>query len=212
MSNFKYRPLNPDRKEIRLLVFEPDSGAKQEDNAALRCIVRHVSLLDEPKVSYYTVSYCWGLDPPSDKITLNGEEAWVPSSAIGALRTVCHPVYGKRDLAVWIDAICINQADDVEKSQQVAMMKDVYATAAQVLIWLGDEGPTTALGFEAINAVLDANSNGVNVDYEFFSDRADWVNLVNVFDSPYFGRLWPVQEICLSKSAICWRGKCCVGW
>jgi hypothetical protein len=42
-----------------------------------------------------------------------------------------------RKRLIWADAVCINQADDEEKSWQVRMMGDVYRNADRVLIWLG---------------------------------------------------------------------------
>lgn len=41
------------------------------------------------------------------------------------------------DLLLWVDAICINQLDDTEKSWQVAQMADLYSNAEQTLIFLG---------------------------------------------------------------------------
>jgi len=38
---------------------------------------------------------------------------------------------------MWIDAICINQGDDEEKSKQVTRMRDVYKLARRVVVWLG---------------------------------------------------------------------------
>lgn len=37
----------------------------------------------------------------------------------------------------WIDAICINQADDLEKSSQVALMGEIYKKALNAIVWLG---------------------------------------------------------------------------
>ncbi|KAI9166285.1 Heterokaryon incompatibility protein [Paramyrothecium foliicola] len=38
----------------------------------------------------------------------------------------------------WIDAICINQSDITERSNQVRKMKQIYAAASQTFVWLGD--------------------------------------------------------------------------
>ncbi|KAJ4299542.1 hypothetical protein N0V90_004788 [Kalmusia sp. IMI 367209] len=37
----------------------------------------------------------------------------------------------------WIDAICINQEDDLEKSSQVALMGEIYKKAVNAIVWLG---------------------------------------------------------------------------
>ena len=38
---------------------------------------------------------------------------------------------------IWIDAVCINQGDNVERGSQVKMMGEIYQHAKDVLIWLG---------------------------------------------------------------------------
>src|SRR6202012_1162820 len=40
---------------------------------------------------------------------------------------------------VWIDALCINQADTEEKNSQVSMMREIYRQADLLCIWLGDD-------------------------------------------------------------------------
>lgn len=50
-----------------------------------------------------------------------------------ALRTL----RAERSGPIWIDALCINQADDTERGHQVEMMGSVYKQAKPVLIWLG---------------------------------------------------------------------------
>lgn len=39
---------------------------------------------------------------------------------------------------IWIDAVCIDQSNDAEKSVQIPLMSEVYKQAQQVLVWLGD--------------------------------------------------------------------------
>ena len=147
---FEYQPLRADRKEIRVLTFENND----DTYSTLQCRFEHVSLLDEPQVLYNAVSYCWGKNPLPGGIVLDGKTILVPSSAPNALRTVCHPVHGRRNLPVWIDAICINQNDNEEKSHQVAVMGDVYRKASEVLIWLGDEDESTLSAFHTISELV----------------------------------------------------------
>ncbi|KAI0412103.1 heterokaryon incompatibility protein-domain-containing protein [Xylaria grammica] len=40
---------------------------------------------------------------------------------------------------VWVDAICINQGDFVERAAQIKLMGKIYQTASTVKIWLGKE-------------------------------------------------------------------------
>ena len=214
MDRFEYTPLNPERKEIRLLTFEDDTDAGiPDDTKPLRCTVNIVSPFDTPKVSYNAISYCWGENPPLERIILNGKEAMVPVSAIRALRTVCHPVHGRRNLPVWIDAVCINQTnDDEEKNHQVAMMGDVYANASETLVWLGEEDSTTEASFQAVNAILQSLSDGKVTDETPLLSTSVWTDALKWFDSTWFCRLWPVQEVVRATCATCWRGRFSIDW
>jgi hypothetical protein len=57
---------------------------------------------------------------------------------------------------LWVDAVCINQDDVLERSAQVQMMSRIYATAAMVYVWLG-EGESDEIDEEAF-AVLSCFS------------------------------------------------------
>ena len=214
MDRFEYTPLNPERKEIRLLTFEDDTDAGIPDETKpLRCSVNIVSPFDTPKVSYNAVSYCWGEEPPLERIILNGKEAMVPASAIRALATVCHPVRGRRNLPVWIDAVCINQTnDDEEKNHQVAMMGDVYANASETLVWLGEEDSTTESCYQAVNAVFWSLSDSEVTNETYALSTSVWIDTLKWFDSTWFRRLWPVQEVVRATCATCWRGRFSINW
>ena len=60
--------------------------------------------------------------------------------AIKALRREHEP------RAIWIDAICINQADIAERGFQVAQMSSIYAMAETVIVWLGKGNEWTDSG------------------------------------------------------------------
>ncbi|KAJ4017755.1 hypothetical protein NW752_001663 [Fusarium irregulare] len=57
---------------------------------------------------------------------------------------------------LWIDAVCINQADDHERNQQVGIMGDIFRTADKVIMWLGEETKFMAQAFEELPMVAKA--------------------------------------------------------
>jgi hypothetical protein len=46
-----------------------------------------------------------------------------------------------RIIPIWIDAICIDQSNNLEKLQQIPLMGKVYSTASKVLVYLGEPSP-----------------------------------------------------------------------
>jgi heterokaryon incompatibility protein (HET) len=61
--------------------------------------------------------------------------------------TLFHLRLPSQPQTLWIDAVCINQEDDLEKSYLVRQLRDIYYGASGVLIWLGrwDEDITHAV-------------------------------------------------------------------
>jgi heterokaryon incompatibility protein (HET) len=53
----------------------------------------------------------------------------------------------------WVDAICINQEDSRERSQQVKLMAAIYRSALSVCAWLGEEDEHTSRGFSLIRTL-----------------------------------------------------------
>ncbi|KAF4950280.1 hypothetical protein FSARC_13255 [Fusarium sarcochroum] len=95
--------------------------------------VEHVSLDTNPP--YNALSYTWGEPVFTQRVLIGNHFLNVTPSLHGCLK--CFEQYiGTK---VWIDALCINQTDDEEKSRQVQGMDRVYRQATKVLIWLGAE-------------------------------------------------------------------------
>ncbi len=42
-----------------------------------------------------------------------------------------------RDTSLWIDALCVDQSNEMEKASQIPLMGHIYSTAQEVLGWLG---------------------------------------------------------------------------
>lgn len=132
MANFHvYTPLDESKGAIRLLRL-----CEGPLSDTICCDVVECSLGDGDRIPYEALSYTWGEEYSYSlpHILLDGRKKSVTHNlfdALAILRLKHEPRY------LWIDALCINQADDREKGHQVGQMKDVYEKAERVLIWLG---------------------------------------------------------------------------
>jgi hypothetical protein len=98
-----------------------------------RCDLIHVSLYDKPK--YVALSYAWGDLRDTEMITIGQSSVPVTKYLYSALE---HLRYNNEEVrTIWIDALCINQRDNDEKSWQVQLMREIYQRATSVTIWLG---------------------------------------------------------------------------
>ncbi|KAK2775030.1 ankyrin repeat and sam domain containing protein 6 [Colletotrichum kahawae] len=97
---------------------------------------------------YEAISYTWGDAFDKIPITLGSDKAQI------MVTRNCHAALQNlrlqtSDRLLWIDALCINQ-DDEEKAHQVRIMGRVYAASYQVLIYLGEETPSSSLVFDEL--------------------------------------------------------------
>ena len=162
---------------------------------------------------YNALSYCWGEFERSSSIQCNGNTMIITphlKEAIGCLGTI------KRDTEwIWIDQICINQEDDLERAVQVGMMKNIYASCKGTIIWLGSH----VKGIETVPPLVerlsifyaeDMNPNGTRkrsrytrVKYEGLklpsAQDTAWGALNDILCRPWFVRSWVIQETALSK-------------
>jgi hypothetical protein len=88
---------------------------------------------------FYALSYVCGSDASSEDITINNRAVPVRPNLFAALKELRSYFEGERiaKVAIWIDAICIDQGNAEEKSKQIRRMHSVFAGAAEVLVWLG---------------------------------------------------------------------------
>lgn len=141
MQHFEYRPLGT--LQVRLVCLSPGISQEQGiENAPLKCSIKTFSLSEIPP--YTALSYTWGCP---DRIfhLLVSESANDSSESIETILSITKSVeeallhlrHPSLTLNLWIDQLCINQDDIVEKSTQVLLMKAIYEKASHVLVWLG---------------------------------------------------------------------------
>ncbi|KAK5633177.1 hypothetical protein RRF57_008891 [Xylaria bambusicola] len=221
MAVFKYQPLNIADRQIRLLTLLPDSGR-------VSCRLRHVSL-EKLQDEYETLSYCWGLQATRKvKILVNGLDFFISANLHAALLRLRHLDY-HRPKTMWIDAICINQSDPIEKSNQVPLMGDIYSLSLRVVIWIGEHDALTEYAFRGLTFMASRFNTGEKFNYYDWkyvqrTGRIMSRNPVNLdavvsgaafsalFSRPWFRRLWVIQEVVLPPQAVVVCGKFQIDW
>ncbi|KAI1397756.1 HET-domain-containing protein [Hypoxylon fuscum] len=192
-----YQSLDPSKYQTRFL----QALATPSKEQPLKFSIVTDSLDNPPR--YYALSYCWGDITNQTLITVDGEPVSVSRNLEAALR---HSVLRPGDL-IWADAICINQNDLDEKTRQVMLMDRVYLKAAETIVWLGEETPNS----RHAHTLLDEMKKDVRQD-SISSEDFDLAlrhtanpvralrGLYELFASPYWERVWIIQEIAKSQS------------
>lgn len=116
----------------------------------------------------------------------------------------------------WIDAICINQADLEEKSQQVSIMGDIYTKSAITWVWLGEHDQFSREAFGVLQTLI-SKSDGANdqipkrleADHTLLTEFGlpdtnswKWFAVFALFQRQWFRRSWVVQEAALSSHIL----------
>lgn len=133
---YKYESLNREKKQIRLLRISSPTGDDFPSKLVLE--LRNDSLSDEP-IQYAALSYVWGRDASQEmvEVEINGAPFLITRNLHAGLGRLLRAVGHDMVPWLWIDAICINQADDFEKSWQVSQMGAIYSQADIVYMMLG---------------------------------------------------------------------------
>jgi hypothetical protein len=154
---------------------------------------------------------------------INGVEVQVTANLDVALRHFRGAEGELRDkrpqMRWWIDAICINQSDLEERSQQVQLMGDIYSGASCVVVWLGEEGKDGRLALQTIQGLFKEFGNK-----EKKTSREETIEALNeldgsacdailsFFERPWWLRLWTVQEYVFGKEVLFTCGDISFSW
>ncbi|KAF5581078.1 het-6-heterokaryon incompatibility [Fusarium pseudoanthophilum] len=212
-SLFPYQPLKSD--ELRLLLVEPG------DTELIRVELRTVKSRTAQR--FWALSYVWGARENPATILLNDQLFSITRNLYNALYQYRRHVfddYGSEKAMLWVDAICINQNDQVEKSIQVPRMSEIYGQCERVLAWLGpvesdEESHVCRLSerlkqFQPpVRSVSEGLSEDDSIKTFMSSGRSNETAAIEV-DSvrkalrsighrPWFRRIWILQEAVLAK-------------
>ncbi|KAM7214528.1 Heterokaryon incompatibility protein (HET) domain containing protein [Rhypophila decipiens] len=217
--------LNAQNREIRLATLYPrnrqssvPSASSPPNSPRIQLSLRHVSLNDSPPPQYTALSYVWGNPAETVPTLVDGVEFLATKNLVAALAEL-QPEDGD-SMTLWIDALCINQSDNDEKSGQIQLMKQIYEASACTIVWLGDD----ADGSEAVQAAISeskmtdetraGDSELVQVGKlmlvdptiptdsshpALLSTQASFSALLN---REYWFRVWCLQEVSVSNEAV----------
>lgn len=206
-STIHYPQLDADSPQIRVIVLAP--GAL---GSPIHCAYRVVNLSDE-KLSYETLSYVWNDGVGREPILVDGKAASVTRNLYGALEQL-RLVDCERTL--WIDAICINQSDKAEKTQQVDMMCRIYSQCTQCNIWMGPLGNVSLLDATHAMDTIAWMAGDVTDTPAFLDDLSQRCRaaeaLSQLLTKPWWGRIWTVQEVILPSRSFIYWGPCKLPW
>jgi hypothetical protein len=179
-----YTVLDEASQEIRLLELLPG------DHDSDLVVNLHVKELQQG-LQYTTLSYVWGKERCPHPVQVNGKHLTIGRNLDCALRHIrdnTTDLLGRTKL-LWVDALCIDQTDVQERSQQVQLMGQIYTSAVDMVIWLGPEREDTAFILAKIRGgELPEGTEVVPV----------LKALKRLCRRPWFGRVWIAQELALS--------------
>jgi hypothetical protein len=149
------RRLDASQCRIRVLSFESAS----DQGEAMHFGMLEIPLDDDVGIQYAALSYTWNNPTPEQArknpwiterispfdyaprwIYINRQEIRITANLFFALQRLRSRFEHQPPIqCLWVDAVCINQADGIEKTAQLKLMGEVYRNAADVLVWLGEE-------------------------------------------------------------------------
>lgn len=128
-----YRRLDTSQQQIRTLTLL----AAEDDDEPIQCQMETVSL--STCHPFVALSYCWG--SATDKFSI----VYVNMTAVRVRQNLWQFLRSLRrvkgTIKIWVDYLCINQLDDLERGHQVKMMSKIYGKADAVIAWLGEGSP-----------------------------------------------------------------------
>ncbi|KAK4073208.1 uncharacterized protein Triagg1_5488 [Trichoderma aggressivum f. europaeum] len=200
---------------------------------------------EQAHVKYQALSYTWGLPifTHSLKVLNNNEDHDTlippspPSSEIHITENLHAALHSLRKqtetLVLWVDAVCIDQSNIVERNSQVANFPKTYAGATSVLVWLGPDDVLNhgrlCLNFFINLAALileDPNSESENdqrswrkrfkinqaVSSFLGDDEFEHRAITSLLQRPWFKRRWIIQEVVLANDVWVHYGATSIHW
>lgn len=155
----------------------------------------------------------------------NGRAAYITSNLLDVLRRLRNP---DNSIILWADALCIDQNNLSERAEQVKLMGLIYWKARRIHVWLGrddctNESHNAAAAIHLIRELGQLYCETSYPDTPEFSlalyrsiseltkdgslQDSNWIAMRLLLERSWFGRVWVVQELGLSRDATFYCGE-----
>ncbi|PMD24672.1 HET-domain-containing protein [Hyaloscypha hepaticicola] len=208
----KYEYLPIQAHQIRLITLR---GGRSQ--APLRCQLKALDFAKGRRNhNYSALSYSWGIEKAVHPILIEEDNSLVqqlhvrPNLYRALRRLRAGPSV---DIQLWVDALCINQSDNEEKTHQLPKMLMIYHSGANTVIWLGESNPGEADSERGIQFVEDIISIGkLKFHLESRTAMHDWLAFAELLTRDWFSRRWIIQEVAASRLATIRFGGIEIKW
>jgi Heterokaryon incompatibility protein (HET) len=174
MQEYRYSKLSLPNS-IRLLRLLPS----EKDGKSLQCELFEYRS-QKPSHPYEALSYVWGSEDKPRSIIIDNQNLNVTQNLYTAL---LHLRDHGCPRVLWVDAICIDQANENEKEKQIPLMAEIYAKAHRVVVWLGEAEDDGDRALEAIRCTGENSARLPNVE---LAQPA----ILQLLQRPWFRRIW----------------------
>jgi len=96
---------------------------------------------------------------------------------------------------IWVDVVCIDQANEKEKGGQIPLTAEIYAKASRVVVWLGEAEGDGDRALEAIRLTGEKSAKSPNA--EVFQQA-----IRKLLQRPWFRRIWVLHEMAATRHVL----------
>jgi hypothetical protein len=180
---YSYSSLPPGHDSTRLLRLMPN----KDETAVIKCQLFDYTLESGKQTHLYeALSYVWG-DPNKTVPIFVGEHCFNITENLHT--ALLHLRNHSIERIIWVDAVCIDQANEQEKVHQIQYMAKIYGQATHVIIWLGEAADNSDQAFEDIRVA--AEDEFTNSLIEETGQKA----ILKLLERLWFRRIWVREQI-----------------
>jgi hypothetical protein len=163
---FDYEPIALERPAFRLLQLLRGNGP------VIECMLYQAFLDGTDTVPYDALSYTWGGTDKTFTITVNGKTCDITENLHSALQQLRSE---NTDTTLWVNAICIDQSNELERGHQVQQMCKIYSQAEEVIVWLGQATDETDLFMDSLERLEEYSSMHKHRSWDLMQWNTFWL-------------------------------------